>query len=381
MAYAELQIIEKMCGPTADLASSVTAAISNSQLTIYALITSVVILALFYIYGTLFRNSQFNAFVKFEFFEVLMSGVISIFLIMLLANMCSFKVGYLFPSSAHSGQLIWEDTLQYFLGAKDFILGWLSANFFIASAADQMASTTIYAKPLGMGVVTSPMAGLGGPIKQILYQILNALSISMVIVQAQILVLLFMFYGYVKYYFPIGILLRSFTPTRRFGGSIIAIGIGFLIIFPLLTVINFEMVDDMLTSTDKNIWDAVTSQDSKSLIYQTGALQDASKLTGGTKDIFFKSDGVIDGDQTTYGKAGENSGLLDIVYSVFQSSSKIPGWIMLQLLKVPFEAVTMAFVAAFLLPAINLIILAQAIKSLSKILGEEVDISILTRLI
>jgi len=51
------------------------------------------------------------------------------------------------------------------------------------------------------------------------------------------------------------------------------------------------------------------------------------------------------------------------------------------MLMIPMSAVATAFAAGFIMPALNILIFVQAIRALSKTLGDEIDISVLTRMI
>ncbi|MBI2079647.1 hypothetical protein HYT84_02690 [Candidatus Micrarchaeota archaeon] len=367
----EFAVTKEMCSNTFTFLPS-----TFLELSVYAFMASVALLAFFYLMGILFRNSNFTSFIKLEIFELFVTGAIIVAIMLITSSMCTMKVGWFFPQSDGKDLTIWERTVDYFVAARNFIIGWISAAFLVGSAFDQMAATTIYSKPFGMGVVTSPLAGLGGPLKQILYQVINALSIAMVTVQAQLYVLLFMFYGYTKYYIPIGIILRSFTPTRRFGGAIIAIGLGFLFLFPALMVVAYEIVGDIIATTDSNMWDSFNSHIAPAL----KDVQDLDSYNEKIQDVL--SDKSTPATNPNKIELPEyNPSFLQSTYDLFKAGGTIPGKVLYVALLIPTEALAMAFLAGFLIPAVNIIILAQAIKSLSRNLGEEVDITILTRLI
>src|SRR5512143_995172 len=119
--------------------------------------------------------------------------------------------------------------------------GWLQMNYVLNIYVDQMASVTPYARPLGVGLVASPLAGLASPIKQLLYNMSVALSIAFIINHAQLVVYIFSLQAFLKYYLPAGIFLRSFTPTRRLGGTLIGVALAFLFVFPALSSITYTM--------------------------------------------------------------------------------------------------------------------------------------------
>ena len=64
-----------------------------------ALSVSAVLLAFIYIWATLFRNSQLNAYVKSELYELVVTGVMVIVLFSILGIFLDMRVGGLLPPS------------------------------------------------------------------------------------------------------------------------------------------------------------------------------------------------------------------------------------------------------------------------------------------
>jgi hypothetical protein len=339
-----------------------------------ALTTSVAILAFIYVWGSLFRNPQLHAYVKSELYEVFVSGVLIVLIFSVIGAISSLNVGSflpieLLPDDVNPGDSIYSSTFKYYEKVDRDMAGWLELNYYFSVYVDQMASVTPYARPLGVGLVASPMAGLASPIKQLLYNLSVALSIAFIINYAQLIVYVFSLAAFLKYYLPAGFFLRCFTPTRRIGGTLIGVAVTFLFIFPALSTITYSMFYNRCDPGD-GCGPLVSF---RSLMTQY--LDDSS--VGSFSDRFNNffgnnfsqsTGGLIDFIGNTFGALG----------AVFQN---LLGSVFLVLLIMPASIVSWAFAIGFILPAFNIIIFTQAAKGLSQSFGDEVDISSLTRMI
>ncbi|NYZ75746.1 hypothetical protein H0N98_00665 [Candidatus Micrarchaeota archaeon] len=195
------------------------------------------------------------------------------------------------------------------------------------SAMAAAATFTIGFAPGGVGTVFTPLAVLGevansfvpASIVLVTSAVLTMTQMVLVKMSASIFVALF----------PIGVILRSFGATRGFGGGLIAIALGFLLFYPFLVVLFYGSVGGNM-----GISDAIT--------------QDYSSLSDS-----FSSAGPSPGDANWFG------GIL----------SPLVGFI------------GKAIMGAIFIPLLMFMILIVSIKGLSAALGEEVDVSNLTRLI
>lgn len=332
-----------------------------------ALMTSVAILAFLYIWASLFRNQQMNAYVKQELFEVLVTAVLVLFLMSAVTAMSTLKVSSFLPSNllpagVATDTTVYAATAGYYERVDSDMSGWLNMNYVINMYIDQIASVTPYARPLGVGLVASPMAGLASPIKQLLYNMSVALSVAFILNYAQLNVYIFALQGFLKYYLPLGIFLRCFTPTRKIGGTLIGVAVAFLFVFPALSTITYSMF--------------YHGSDGPLLTFNQMAVDFFG--TGGAFQQKFSS--FFRGNFTS---AGE--GLIDLMSGVLgglgQLFETLIGGIFLTVLLLPIATVSWAFAIGFVIPAFNTIIFIQAAKILSRSFGEEVDISSLTRLI
>lgn len=333
-----------------------------------ALTTSAVLLAFIYVWGNLFRNPQLSAYVRSELFELFVSGLLAVLLIGAVEAMGGlhlddFLPSELIPAGVAPDSSIYDAAAQFYNQVDSDMSGWLGLNYIMNIYVDQVASVTPYARPLGVGMVASPMAGFASPIKQLMYNMTVALALAYIINHAQMVIYIFALDAFLHFYLPMGIFLRCFTPTRRIGGTLIGIAMAFLFIFPALSVITYCMLygggGPLVTF--------------RSMLTQffgdtsTGSFQDHFKG-------FFNSNFTDIGT----GAVDLMGGLFTGIGTLFQN---LIGTTMLFFLIIPMSAVSWAFAVGFVTPVFNIIIFTQAARSLSKSFGEEADISSLTRMI
>ena len=113
-----------------------------------ALVTSVMILGVFYIFATLLRHQNGVTFVKLELFEVFATLLIISALFAVVTTTCSVKVGWFFPHSLNSGSTIYNASLAYYDNVELKFAAWMEMQYLINLYVDQMASATPYSRPL-----------------------------------------------------------------------------------------------------------------------------------------------------------------------------------------------------------------------------------------
>lgn len=342
-----------------------------------ALIASVMILVFIYILGVLLRNQNTISFVKLELYEVVFSVILAGMIVSAVSIMGSLKVSTIFLPSFPASQLhapgagLYEATQQYYIDVSNKIVGWMAADYLFGIWIDNLASATPYSRPLGVGLVAAPLAGFASPLKQIIYNVNSALAIGFILNTAQRLVFEFAVFGFLNFYLPLGILLRSFTPTRRIGGMLIALGLGFLFILPFVTILDAQIVlgpNSPMIGLDEAIF---------------GVQGSGGERIGGIMRLRFQSH-ISDS-----GTAQQVTGFTDYLWnftigallkagSFFQNAI---GELFAYAFLLPLSIVGMAFAVGYLLPALNVLILVQSVKYMSQSLGEEIDITTLTRMI
>lgn len=334
-----------------------------------ALMASVALLAAMYLWGTLFRNSQLISYVKQELFEVMISAFLIGIIFGMLGSLSYLSLsGFvpleLLPSDVGTDTNVYEAAQMYYVKVDSDMSAWLNLNYIMNIYVDQTASVTPYARPLGVGLVASPLTGLASPLKQLLYNMTTALSLAFVINHAQLVVYIFSLQAFLNFYLPLGIFLRSFTPTRRLGGTLIAVSLVFLFIFPALSTLTYSIF---------------YNRSGGPLVSFSSMLSDYFSDT--TNGGF--SNSIQNYYSTNFNTGG--GGIMDFIGGVFggigDMIQAVIGKMFLTLFLIPMSMVSFAFVIGFIVPAINVIIFTAAAKVLSKTLGEEVDVSSLTRMI
>ncbi len=363
------------------LAMSNVALWSFAALSAMALGVSIVILGFIYVWGTLFRNAQLHAYVKSELYEVAITAILIPLIYGAVASMGSLTVGSFMPPeliptpasgiSTTPNTLIYDAAAHYYMRVENDMSGWLEMNYIMNMYIDQVASVTPYARPLGVGLVASPMAGLASPLKQLLYQMTVALALAFVINHAQLVVYIFSLQAFLKYYLPMGIFLRAFTPTRRLGGTIIGVAVAFLFVFPAVSTITYMMFYSPLGGPLVTFRGMLTAYMSDGCDPESQPEQ--ACFTGHFRRFY----------STNF--TGIGSSLIDLMGGIIGGLGSllqnIIGNMFLMLMLLPISVVSWAFAIGFILPAFNVIIFTQAAKTLSKSFGDEVDISSLTRMI
>lgn len=254
--------------------------------------------------------------------EALLAMAITVFIIGFVSFLCTFDMQSLGIQSNCAPNCNLVNVGFGYL--NDFFTEIMEGFFVVAglnAVMTSQASMTIGKATHGVGVTVAPLA-VFNEISASLTMAMVTLMTSAIFVITQ-MVLLKMTESIFVILFPIGVLLRSFGATRGFGGGLIAIAIGFFVFYPLLVV------------------------------------------------LFY---GATLGDiQTTYGElsgAFKEGGLSPATSDWFNP------------IGIPFVGfVGKVIVGAILMPLVMFMILVSFVKGLSYILGEEVDVSNLTRLI
>ena len=336
-----------------------------------ALSVSAVLLAFIYVWATLFRNIQLISYVKQELYELVVSGILVLLLFSAVGAMGNITLGTFLPDDmipvgVSPDTNVYNASARYYQQVDKDMSGWLELNYILNIYVDQTASVTPYARPLGVGLVASPMTGFAAPLKQLFYNMSVALSMAFIINQAQLVIYLFSLGAFLKFYLPLGMFLRCFMPTRALGGTLIGVAVSFLFVFPVLSVVSYGMF---------------YGQGGGPLVTFNSMI--VSYFGDRTSDIYVTFDNFFGKNYASSTDDQGNaidlvSGALGGIGLIFQS---VIGGSFITLMMFPVSIISWAFALGFIVPAFNVLIFTQAAKQLSKTFGEEVDISSLTRMI
>jgi hypothetical protein len=330
----------------------------------YALVVSSIVLAFMYIWAVFWRNQQMIGSVKLEMTELFVSVVLVSFVLSIAGSLSTINADMFVPSglipSDAQNKNIYEITEMYFNATKNNFLGWAETVYEFNMWVDVSASITVYTRPLSVGFTSSPLAGAAGPVKQFLNQSMIALVIAYVINYAQYITYIFALEAFLKYYLPLGLFLRCFTPTRKIGGSLIAVSAALLLAFPILITLSYVIFyspnglmigfnDFVNSQTVKNAFNDFANE------FKNNILKPTSFSLWSL--IFAPLYIIVVFIKTLFG-------------SIFFVAVGLAGGI-----------VARAFLIGYIMPTFNTLMLIQTARALSKTFGEEIDISSLTRLI
>lgn len=320
-------------------------------ISVLALLASLMILVFLYMLAIILQNQGFIALVKVELYEFIVTAAIFIVLFMLLGGVCNVKTGWLFPDAGHKvhvgpfqwistswyNESIYYSSTNYLTDFADYTLEIMSFQYLVYTFVDFVTTTEIAAVPMGIGMNLKPTLGIGAVIKPVMNNAFTAELISVVTSYAQTYVLDYGSYGLLTYFLPLAFLMRSFVYTRRIGGTLIAIICVFLFIYPLLVIMTYSMVNEPLQGR---------------LAYFEQFLSQLG---------LFKFSILL---------------LLKFALKWLWSAEFLMSY---ALLTIP--TVATIFIGGVFIPLFNSIILITTARHLSKILGEEIDITNLTRMI
>ncbi len=205
------------------------------------------VVAFVYMVGELAQKPDLVVGAKDDFYQTVVSMVIVANVVWMTGAMCS-EVGPqllgVIPVSGQSGVSgLYAVSFSYLNWLNsELVYGYLQV-FIIHWRAALATSFVDGASPGGIGVNLSPMGGLGSLVSG-LSMMLNALTIAWITNLVQIEVLKFVMLTSLTVFLPLGVVCRCFKPTRRFGGALMAMGIGLFFFYPIEISINAAVAQD-----------------------------------------------------------------------------------------------------------------------------------------
>jgi len=314
-----------------------------------ALLTSFIMLSLLYIFSNFFRLAGMQAWVKAEIGQLIMSALIVILVVAIVGLLCSFDPSIL--GLNNTGKSMFGEATEYldWLKYKNtealfFVYGW--------NGVVSMVMNPVYnSRPGGVGVTTQPFAGLA-PISSMLVTFMSGLTLSLLLTVMQGYMLQYIQIAMLGWFLPLGVFFRCFEPTRQFGGALIGLAIGLVLLYPALLVMNEIAIREQ--------FDAAATE--------VAATNPGSAL-GDPKYIVLSNNMPGMGVDT----AGQTREVTDDYKAVTKNAENSVNMVV----KITFYT----FVGAMLLPALNFIVLITGVREISRLLGEEVDVGNLTRMI
>ncbi len=190
-------------------------------------------------------------------------------------------------------------------------------------------------------IIGISLSSIFTPVLSVLSNIITTLVFSLLSIEVQAALLKFAGIVSINLLLPIGIILRTFYFSRRLGGTIIAISIGFFCIFPLTYLLNAQLVYSYSSNTSLlNSFLQSTSQLKTSIINQTPTT----------------SNSISQQFITT----------IDTAVTNFSNYF----WNMINNI---INELALMIVEIFFLPLLSLILTIASIRELAKILGSEIS--------
>jgi len=312
-------------------------------LSVLALVVSTLALAILYMFASFLRNTQLITWTKFELFQVFGTAAILVFFGTTLLGICTFDMSWLdprYPPGINMYQIIDE----YFAKLEE--VGYLLFGYimYISKILTYMSRLTVLSSPLGVGSNENPLETMG-QLNSLIFVMMSGFTTSFLMLQLQMRMLDYLAFACLGFLFPFGIFLRGFEPTRSFGGTLLGLSVSFFLFYPILMVFNDYVMYSQI-----------------------------SDLAAEQERLLKAADGNVASNTTGTEGAGTQTGG---IWGGINSFSEILSNGLLVFVK----PVMVYFVGAFMLPIINFIVLVEITRGATAFMGDELDVSNLTRLI
>ncbi|MEM4554612.1 MAG: hypothetical protein QXT25_02070 [Candidatus Anstonellaceae archaeon] len=323
------------------------------SLTFTALFASLFILVLIYIFSQFLRNQVLIAWTKFELFQIFGTAAVVIFSIIWIHGFCTFDMSFLDSSRYPQGMTMEKIIERYFGDVQE--IGYLIFSYmlFVAKYVNLITNVTWPSNPLGVGSVDSPLQSFS-QINSLMFLLMSGYVTSFLLLQFQMRMVEYLAIAGLYFLYPFGIFFRAFEPTRPFGGTLIGLTIAMFFFYPVMLVFNDYLIWHKVMETKRSVDAEIGKADQKAdpnnyQLPRGNQLPDPTKL-----------DPTDPATESARNSLAENvtSGFLFLVQPIIVYLS-----------------------AAVVLPVINFIVLVEITRGLTHFLGEEIDVTNLTRMI
>ena len=319
-------------------------------LSVLALVVSTIALSLLYMLASFLRNTALLTWTKFELFQVFGTVAIMVFFGTTLLGICTFDMSWLNPQSQQNphgypvGINMYQIIDDYFSKMQEVGYTIFLYIMYISKILTYMSRLTVMSSPLGVGSNENPLETMG-QLNSLIFIMLSGFITSFLMLQLQMRMLDYLAFACLGFLFPFGIFLRCFEPTRSFGGTLLGISVSLFLFYPILMVFNDYVMYAQL-----------------------------SAITAEQKSYIQAADTASKSNETGKPDAGTQMGAL---WGGFNSFSELLADGVLIFVK----PVMVYFVGAVMLPVINFIVLVEITRGTTAFMGDELDVSNLTRLI
>jgi len=324
-------------------------------LSVLALIVSTLALSIVYMVASFLRNPQLLGWTKFELFQVFGTAAIMVFFGTTLVGICAFDMSFLGgPSYVPVGQgqttNMYTIIDNYFAKLQD--VGYLIFGYimYISKIFAYLSRVTVMSNPMGVGSSESPLESMG-QINSLIFIMLSGFITSFLLLQLQMRMLDYMAIACIWYLFPLGIFFRCFQPTRSFGGTLLGIAVSFFLFYPILMVFNDFVIFSSIEEVQTTNYELLSAANQKI---------NGGEAIDSQNGYVMMTEAVSDPATSWIDKLGETAadGLLVLI-----------------------KPIMIYVIAAVVLPIINFIVLVEITRGATAFMGDELDVSNLTRMI
>lgn len=324
-----------------------------TMLTMAAFIISFALIGIMYMAGKVVDNERLINMAKTDIQQTVITAVIVYVLFMpFVLGICSFNLSMLgFPGNLN----IFDATTQYFTYTQQ-----VATNSFQSAMEATILVNFISSIYMGQGWSTvfstisfSPFAGLS-VLNAVTSSMMNWLLLNIAVADAQLVLVQVIQASFLSLLLPAGVLLRALSPTRNIGGILISISLGLFLIHPLMFAISYEMIGAPTTPPSPTItnWSTIIYTryipELVAVLFAANYFKVASMITTGAVLLAFWP---------------------AIMNDTISSVTNIMGGL----------GVTLFYV--LVIPGLAWIYIVTFVKDISKFMGEEIDISSLSRMV
>lgn len=348
-----------------------------------AMLTCALALVFVYFMSQLIRMPKLEAWTKFELMQLAITAIITLVMVGQVWAMCSWDVSIL------DTRYTAADYCHIEAGGKIIVPPYCVAKEYLNDLKHrgedifQILLTMNYgfhylfksvweSRPLGIGYTAEPLGGFL-QLQNLFLVGVTGFMVSYLTTIIQQRILDYFLIAMPFFFMPLGIVLRSFSPTREFGGTLMAIVYASLLFYPLTIAMNdvliFSDMKNMTTGTvDKSAFRQITDPANTTIGGWTG-----TSGPGGSIYDPMAAGSYYDSSQYKLDMKNLNSPQGIVANQQTEDLTYFMLW--------PYQMLMIYFVAAVMLPIINFMIYVEIARGFSKLIGSEVDLTNLTRLI
>ncbi len=335
-------------------------------------------ISIIYMYAHAFGKPDLAAWCRVELFQVFVSLIMLASLFWFINLTCTLIKPSLFVNDVVAGSpeddlFLYAETYLDWLRDATYTVYYLMA--IVNGIISGVASVFVNSSPGGFGVALRPLSGFTVLSSMMTFTMSTLLVGGVLPTMAQIRMLQVIKLEMFNLILPIGIIARCVQPLRRFGGAMIALAIGLYLFYPFLLVLNAGVVHNVLLK------DEVGNDLLETMV--TDPNTGAGRLFTETDELYYRDSLSLEQNKAR-NKWATDEGSYATSYDP-DISSPGPGYQEMtayeNIYKILYTISLRILMASLFLPLLNFILLTTFILNLSRLLGEEVDVSSITRMI